>query len=109
MHELAPNPYLGQFPLDALHQMPISICHTLVYLALGHRIHRVYPGDHGRSLARLRPSLYQHRGLALRSLTELMGNLSNQMTIDLAIGSILLFLIVDVSSPPPLSSKWIRS
>ncbi|KAE8370637.1 fungal-specific transcription factor domain-containing protein [Aspergillus caelatus] len=104
MHELAPNPYLGQFPLDALHQMPMSICHTLVYLALGHRIHRVYPEDHCRSLARLRPSLYQHRGLALRSLTELMGNLSNQMTIDLAIASIMLFLIVDARQLP--SVDW---
>ncbi|RMZ41300.1 C6 finger domain protein [Aspergillus flavus] len=104
LHELAPNPYLGQLPLDALHQMPMSICHTLVYLALGHRIHRVYPEDHCRSLASLRPSLYQHRGLALRSLTELMGNLKNRNTIDLTIGSILLFLFVDARQLP--SGDW---
>ncbi|KAB8264896.1 fungal-specific transcription factor domain-containing protein [Aspergillus pseudonomiae] len=104
MHELAPNPYLGQFPLDALHQMPMSICHTLVYLALGHRIHRVYSGDHRRAVARLRPSLYQHRGLALRSLTELLGSLSNQTSIDLTIGSILLFLFVDARQLP--SADW---
>lgn len=107
MHELAPNPYLGQFPLDALHQMPMSICHTLVYLALGHRIHRIYSGDHCRSQASLRPSLYQHRGLALGSLTELMGKLNNQMTMDLTIGSILLFLFVDVSSSYPSSLEWV--
>ncbi|OGM47433.1 C6 finger domain protein [Aspergillus bombycis] len=104
MHELAPNPYLGQFSLDALHQMPMSMCHTLVYLALGHRIHRVYSEDHCRAVACLRPSLYQHRGLALRSLTELMGNLRNRTSIDLTIGSILLFLFIDARQLP--SADW---
>ncbi|KAB8231209.1 Zn(II)2Cys6 transcription factor [Aspergillus alliaceus] len=104
IHELAPNPYLGHFPLEALHQVPMSMCHTLVYLVLAHRVCRVYPADNRRPLTTLRPRLYERRGLALRSLVELMGNLQNEMVIDATIGSILLFLFVDARQLP--SSDW---
>jgi hypothetical protein len=72
------------------------MCYTLVYLTLGHRIHRVFPGDDRHSLMHTRSTLYQQRGLAIRSLAELMGSLSTS-SIDITIGSILLFLFVDVS------------
>ncbi|KAH8424442.1 Zn(II)2Cys6 transcription factor [Aspergillus melleus] len=95
MHDLPPNPYLDQFPMVALHQMPLSVCHTIAYLVLGHRLQRCGSSDADDVLTRERSRLYHHRGEAMRCLSEDIASATTQCN-DATILSVLMFLFADV-------------
>ncbi|KAL4895285.1 hypothetical protein BDV59DRAFT_152674 [Aspergillus ambiguus] len=96
LHRLAPCPYASLFPLSGLHLCPLSICHTLVYLALSHYIHN-YLSDAGHSaVAEARFRVYHHRGIAIASLTNGIGKITDRAN-DSIIVSVLMVLFADVS------------
>ncbi|PLB53538.1 hypothetical protein P170DRAFT_508133 [Aspergillus steynii IBT 23096] len=95
MHDLPPNPYLDQFPPVALHQMPVSVCHTIAYLVLGHRLQRRGSNEADEALTQERSRLYHHRGEAMRCLGEDIANATTQCN-DATILSVLMFLFADV-------------
>lgn len=96
MHELPPNPYFDQFPTVALQQMPVSVCHTIAYLVLGHRLQRHGLDETDEVLKQERSRLYHHRGEAMRYLGEDIANATTQCH-DATILSVLMFLFADVS------------
>jgi hypothetical protein len=98
MHQLAPSPYSSLFPLSGLHLYPVSICHTLVYLALSHYIHYHLSTAGQSAVAEARSRVYHHRALAMASLTNEIGKITDQAN-DSTIVSVLMVLFADVSSP----------
>ncbi|KAI9044813.1 Zn(II)2Cys6 transcription factor [Aspergillus affinis] len=95
MHDLPPNPYLDRFPTVALHQMPLSVCHTIAYFVLGQRLQRCGSSEADEFLTRERSRLYHHRGEAMRCLGEDIANATTQCN-DATILSVLMFLFADV-------------
>ena len=98
MHELVRNPSVRPMPLELLHHFPAAMCHSLVILALGHRLNRMLPkGADPNALIEMRSKLYYHRGVAIRALSE---NLADERirNSEMTICSILEFLIIDVGS-----------
>lgn len=92
---LAPNPALVKFPLEALHVLPPAIHHTLVCLSLNHFIHSL-PAGSDKSVAVInRSKVYQHRGAAIRALSQYVGKNKTQSS-DLSIASILVFMSMEV-------------
>ncbi|KAH5062275.1 hypothetical protein HBH96_068650 [Parastagonospora nodorum] len=92
--ELAPNPALIQFPLAALHMLPPAVHHTMVYLSLNHFIHTLPVGTNKHVTISTRSEIYQHRGAAIRSLSQYVGKDKTRCS-DLAISSILMFLAME--------------
>lgn len=97
MHELVRNPSVNPMPLEILHHFPAAICHSLVLLALGHRLHRMMPrGADPNTLIEMRSKLYYHRGVAIRALSEDLAD-ERIRNSEMTICSILEFLIIDMS------------
>lgn len=96
MHQLAPSPYSSLFPLSSLHLYPVSICHTLVYLALSHYIHHHLSTAGRPAVAEARSRVYHHRALAMASLTNEIGRITDRAD-DSTIVSVLMVLFADVS------------
>lgn len=104
--ELAPNPALIQFPLAALHMLPPAIHHTVVCLSLNHFIHTLPIGANKDATISTRSKIYQHRGAAIRSLSQYVGKDKTRCS-DLAISSILMFLAMEVSNISKANSvRW---
>jgi hypothetical protein len=97
--ELAPNPAMIQFPLAALHVLPPAVHHTLVCLSLNHFVHTLPIGANKNVAVTTRSKIYQHRGAAIRSLSQYVGK-DKTRSSDLSISSILVFLAMEVSSQP---------
>ncbi|KAH3990112.1 hypothetical protein HBH52_001700 [Parastagonospora nodorum] len=97
--ELAPNPALIQFPLAALHMLPPAVHHTVVCLSLNHFIHTLPVGTNKHVTISTRSEIYQHRGAAIRSLSQYVGKDKTRCS-DLAISSILMFLAMELQNPP---------
>jgi hypothetical protein len=95
--ELAPNPALIQFPLAALHMLPPAVHDTLVCLSLNHFIHTLPVGTNKHVIISTRSEIYQHRGAAIRSLSQYVGKDKTRCS-DLAISSILIFLAMEVGN-----------
>lgn len=108
MHELAPSPHAAQFPLEGLHLYPVSICHTLVYLALSHYTHRLLPSTDPSALANARSRVYHHRGQAIGSLTSEIAKITDRAS-DTTIISVLMVLFSDVGLPRYGSSPDLTS
>jgi hypothetical protein len=84
-----------QLPLEALHILPPAIHHTLVCLSLNHFIHSLPPGSDKTVAVINRSKVYQHRGAAIRALSQYVGKDKTQ-TNDLSIASILMFMSMEV-------------
>ncbi|QMW44407.1 hypothetical protein G4B11_007827 [Aspergillus flavus] len=106
LHELAPNPYLGRFPLDALHQMPMSICHTCKFVlsflvTLGQELKATVTGK-----ARQLPSGdWQHHFAAAMELIKQRGGLaslahSSEYLKPLILHSLILGVMANTTTPP---------
>ncbi|KAH3920020.1 hypothetical protein HBH56_021740 [Parastagonospora nodorum] len=101
--ELAPNPALIQFPLAALHMLPPAVHHTVVCLSLNHFIHTLQVGTNKHVTISTRSEIHQHRGAAIRSLSQYVGKDKTRCS-DLAISSILMFLAMELQNP--LIANW---
>lgn len=101
MHDLPPNPYLDIFPSVALHHMPVSVCHTIAYLVLGHQLQRCGPHETDEDSTQERSRLYHHRGEAMRCMSADIANATTQCS-DATILSVLMFLFADVSVVIPV-------
>lgn len=97
MHQLAPNPYLIRFSMEHLNLFPASMCHTMAYLALSHRTQRLFQDVDCSQLMEMRSRFYQHQGLAIRALSEEIGNAKTKCC-DLIIASVLVLLFTEVGS-----------
>ncbi|KAI0130452.1 fungal-specific transcription factor domain-containing protein [Xylariales sp. AK1849] len=96
INELGSNPWIVHLPLEVLHVLPPSICHTLTYWAFGYRICQLAEGQ-ALSIAKTDAvsKLYHHRGIAIQSLSgDLAGEQSR--TSDATISAVLLFMFVDL-------------
>lgn len=97
IHPSAPNPHLAQFPVEFLHLMPASLCHSLACLAFTHRARRSSPrADYAKSIQIPARILY-HRGLAIKALSDDIGNVKIESN-DAIIAGVFTFLISEVSS-----------
>jgi hypothetical protein len=95
--ELVPNPAIMNFPLAALHLLPPAAHHSMVCLSVNHFIHSLPEGaDKGVILAN-RSKVYQHRGAAIRALSEYVGKNKTRYN-DYSISSIMMFLSAEVSA-----------
>ncbi|KAF9889352.1 hypothetical protein FE257_007462 [Aspergillus nanangensis] len=101
MHQLAPSSYAALFPLSALHIFPVSICHTLVYLALSHYIHQLPPTTGSSDLVDARSRVYHHRGAAIAALTEEIGKITTRAS-EATITSVLMVLFTDARQFPSI-------
>lgn len=97
MHRLAPNPYLIQFSVEHLNLFPASMCHAMAYLALSHRTQRLFQRADCSQILEMRSRFYHHQGLAIRALSEEIGNAKTKCC-DLVIASVLMLLFTEVSS-----------
>ncbi|KAK4465449.1 putative C6 zinc finger domain protein [Cladorrhinum samala] len=80
-------------PVQTVTQIPLSVVHTLVSVALSHRIIQVSEGDTSLELVQpMSTSLYRHRGMAMRSIQELLGNEKTRRDIPTLV-SVYLFMI----------------
>jgi hypothetical protein len=95
--ELARNPALMSFPLAALHMLPPAIHHTLVCLSVNHYIHSLPTGSDKSIATGNRSKIYQHRGAAIRALSQYVGKDRTRCN-DLSISSILVFMSMEVSA-----------
>lgn len=100
---LAPNIYLIQFPLEVLYLLPPAIHHTLVCLSLNHFIHSLPVGSDKSVAVVNRSKVYQHRGAAIRALSQYVSKNKTQSS-DLTITSILMFMSMEVRYTDP--SFW---
>ncbi|KAJ1326116.1 fungal specific transcription factor domain-containing protein [Microdochium nivale] len=101
--ELAPNPFIGPFPMDVLPHLTGGLRHTVVALALGHRIHQL-PTDAGRAVSvDLWSRLFHHRLLAVRELSRDIASEDTRAS-DGTIVTIILFLFVELQQMP--ASNW---
>ncbi|EEP80583.1 predicted protein [Uncinocarpus reesii 1704] len=103
MHELAPNPYLIRFAFDAVYLIPEGIRHSLIWLALNHRIHKLLPTTDRSALMPARSSLLHHRGVAIRVMGKDLDKPATR-TNDATITSVLLFLFAEIRDP--ISPDW---
>jgi hypothetical protein len=103
--ELAPNPALMIFPLAALNLLPPAVHHTLVCLSINHYIHSLPVGADKSITTSNRSKIYQHRGAAIRALSQYVGK-DRTSCNDLSISSILVFMSMEVSSSHALYSVF---
>ncbi|KAF2846081.1 hypothetical protein T440DRAFT_247554 [Plenodomus tracheiphilus IPT5] len=101
--ELAPNPAVITFPLQALHVLPPTVHHTLVCMSVNHFIHSLPAGADQQMQRSNTLKIYHHRGAAIRSLSHYIGQDSTRCN-DTTISSILMFMSVELQSP--LQSDW---
>jgi hypothetical protein len=101
--DLVPNPALMSFPMAALNLLPPAVHHTLVCLSVNHYIHSLPAGTDKSIAAGNRSKIYQHRGAAIRALSQYVGKDRTRCN-DLSISSILVFMSMEVSTPPSLCS-----
>ena len=95
MPQAGANPYLMMFPLNAIPYLPPSVHHTLISSALGHRLQKLGFNRMSSGNAEIYSQLYQHRGLAIRSLCEDVTRPDNKSRT-LALFSNILFLAAEV-------------
>lgn len=101
--ELAPNPAMTMFPLQALHVLPPTVHHTFVCMSVNHFIHSLPVGADKQIAVANRLKLYHHRGAAIRSLNYYISQDRTRCS-DVTIASILMFMSVDLQSP--LHTDW---
>jgi hypothetical protein len=94
--ELAPNPALVPFPVQALHLLTPAIHHALVCLSLNHFIHTLPSSTDRAVVAPNRWKMYHHRGAALRALSRHIGQDKTRCS-DMTITTILMFMCLEVS------------
>jgi len=73
--------------------------HTLVCLALNHYIHTLPVGADKAVAVSNRSKVYQHRGAAIKSLSQYVGK-DKTMCSDMSIASIMMFMSMEVSTSP---------
>ncbi|CAI6339918.1 unnamed protein product [Periconia digitata] len=101
--QLTPNAFISNIPLEMVRDMPPAITHALACIALDHRLHQLPETDKPSiGTVTVRDRLLEHRGAALRAISELLGNAKARIS-DLAVGSILFFMSVDNRVSP---SHW---
>jgi hypothetical protein len=93
------------FPLAALNLLPPAIHHTLVCLSVNHYIHSLPIGADKSITADNRSKIYQHRGAAIRALSQYVGKDRTRCN-DLSISSILVFMSMEVRSSHLLHSNF---
>lgn len=96
--ELAPNPAITMFPLQALHVLPPTVHHTLVCMSVNHFIHSLPAGADEKIATSNRLKIYHHRGAAIRSLSHCISQNRSRCS-DTTIASILMFMSVELQSP----------
>ncbi|KAF2822970.1 hypothetical protein CC86DRAFT_356812 [Ophiobolus disseminans] len=96
--ELAPNPAIIQFPLNALHVLPPAIHHTIVCLAVNHFIHTLPVGADKSTIVMNRSKVYQHRGAAIRFLSQYVAKDKTRCS-DMSIASIMMFMSMELQNP----------
>ena len=95
-------------PVQTVTQIPLSVVHTLVSVALSHRIIQVSEGDTSLELVQpMSTSLYRHRGMAMRSIQELLGNEKTRRDIPTLV-SVYLFMIAVVRTCPCVTHAHIH-
>ncbi|KXJ90025.1 fungal-specific transcription factor domain-domain-containing protein [Microdochium bolleyi] len=101
--ELAPNPFIAPFPLEILPYLTDGLRHTVVALAIGHRIHQL-PKDASRGASvDLWSRLFHHRLLAIRELSHDIASEDTRAS-DNTIVTIILFLFVELQQMP--ATNW---
>ncbi|KAH7028851.1 fungal-specific transcription factor domain-containing protein [Microdochium trichocladiopsis] len=101
--ELAPNPFIAKFPMEILPYLTDGLRHTVVALAIGHRIHQL-PLDASRGdSVDLWSRLFHHRCLAIRELSHDIAS-EDKRSSDSTIVTIILFLFVELQQMP--ATNW---
>ncbi|KAK3332914.1 fungal-specific transcription factor domain-containing protein [Cercophora scortea] len=95
-NQLEPSPFIIQCPLPVISVVPTAIVHTLVSVAISHRLYTLSGNNtacspSSDSGSRTWSRLYHHRDLAIRALNKLVGD-ERTRTADITIGSIYTFL-----------------
>jgi hypothetical protein len=93
--ELVPNHAITNFPLAVLHLLPPTVHHIMVCLTVNHFIHSLPPGTDKAVTIVNRSKVYQHRGAAIRALSEYIGKDKTRCS-DLSIASIMMFMSLEV-------------
>ncbi|KAF2014582.1 hypothetical protein BU24DRAFT_451583 [Aaosphaeria arxii CBS 175.79] len=108
--QMAPSPHVIQFPLSALHHLPLAINHTLVGFALGYRMH-----CNELPHAEVWSKVYHHRGLAIRNLSDIINRCEltkkiesrkQKILLDTTIASILVFLCGELQQCASLNWRY---
>lgn len=101
-NQLAPNPFV--VPVLELNDIPASMQHTLVTMALSHRIYRSTGPVELKLDMSSEPTrkewwtrLHHHRGLAIHLMNEAIGRLDSGASNE-TITTVLVFLIGEVST-----------
>ncbi|KAI8938311.1 hypothetical protein NX059_005963 [Plenodomus lindquistii] len=98
--ELAPNPAIRSFPLNALHVLPPTVHHTLVCMSINHFIHSL-PIEANKDIIRSNQlNVLRHRIAAIQSLRHYIGQDQTKCS-DITIASILMFMSVELQSAVP--------
>jgi hypothetical protein len=95
--KMAPNPAIIHFPVNVLYALPPAVHHTLVCLSLNHYIHSLPIGSDKSAVAANRSKIYQHRGSAIRALSQYVSKDKTRCS-DFAISSILVFMSMEVGN-----------
>ncbi|KAK3984076.1 putative C6 zinc finger domain protein [Cladorrhinum sp. PSN332] len=91
-HDLGSSLFI-QPAQTTLGDIPLSFVHTLVSVALSHRIIQLSQGDTKLELVQpMSSSLYRHRGIAIRTIHELLGNEKTRREMPTLV-SVYLFMI----------------
>ncbi|PSN72315.1 hypothetical protein BS50DRAFT_569829 [Corynespora cassiicola Philippines] len=100
---LAPNPHIIFFPLGALHLLPPAIHHTMVCLAVNHRLCSLPAGTDRQLLNDKWSKVYHHRGAAIRELSAHIGREATRNT-DTTMSSVLMFMCAELQQST--SGNW---
>ncbi|RJE22437.1 C6 zinc finger [Aspergillus sclerotialis] len=103
MHQLEPSPYITPIMMGLLRFFPVSFCHTMAYLVLGHRIQHIVKNVDSSQIMEMRSRLLYHRGLAIRAVNEDVASVKTNH-IDLVIGSVMMLLFSEIRESA--SSDW---
>lgn len=95
VHALGPNPYI--YPITSTHlqagiMFPDHLRISLISITLAHRMNRM---GHGLESNALAETLYEHRGIMIRSLNEDIG-VESRRTSDTVMAGIMTLLLSDV-------------
>ncbi|KAK3693138.1 fungal-specific transcription factor domain-containing protein [Podospora appendiculata] len=95
-NQLEPSPFIIQCPLPVISLVPTAIVHTLVSVALSHRLFTLSGNNTACSpssgpASKTWSRLYHHRDLAIRALNDLVAD-EKTRTADITIGSVYTFL-----------------
>ncbi|KAH6657425.1 fungal-specific transcription factor domain-containing protein [Truncatella angustata] len=102
VRKLAPGgcEWLVPIPLDALHNVDASIRHSLTLCAIEYRLHYLTGAtssnsSDGDDLRSMRTKSLYHRDVAIRALSEAIGDDKRRAT-DVTIVGVLMFLLIDI-------------